>query len=289
VRASIEASAAGEFLTSSGRPLTQLKRREDGSVYLIGKVDGRSHEVAQVAELLASGGGGSAEMHAAMAPDGDDWSHSDSLTCDTCHTSWNLQCIGCHVNYDLRLNQVDYHTGTITPGLTSGGRSMYSLDTVLLGTGVDGRVQTVMASQQVLLTMIGAEEYGTVDGEVLIGEEIDLGEGKRRLIGEFRHRDGLAANNGFAPFFQHTTTSSPRSCATCHRVDASDAEEARFRGVYGYGTGEFMLDAPGGEQIDGLQFLAPDGAQITTWAHEQSGPVRAEVYQRAHEVIVSGP
>ena len=68
---------------------------------------------------------------------------TDALTCDTCHTAWALQCVGCHVTYDLRLDQVDYQTGTITPGLTQGSRSRFSLIDVLLATGPDGRVQGV--------------------------------------------------------------------------------------------------------------------------------------------------
>ncbi len=113
------------------------------------------------------------------------------------------------------------------------------------------------------------------------------GEGGTKVIGEFRHRDGLAANNGFAPFFQHTTTREPRGCEVCHRRDDSPEELTRVRGVYGFGTGEFMLDAPGGEPIDGLQFLDADGNMLTTWVHEGTGPVQPDPLQRALDVILN--
>lgn len=274
----------GDFYTQTGRLLPQLSQRGDGSVVLTGIVDGAEHVVTQPADLLADGGGGSAAMHEAMARV-DGWSHTDDLTCDTCHTSYNQQCIGCHVSYDLRLDSIDYQTGTVTPGLTRGGRSAYSLDTVLLGTAPDGRAQTVLASQQVQMAVIGSEQFGTGEGEVLLGE--DQGDGK--VVGEFRHRDGLEANNGFVPFFQHTTTRTPRTCDTCHRREDTPEETARVRGVYGYGTGEFMLDAPGGEQIDGLQFLADDGTPLTTWVHPGTGPLAQERIQRALDVILDAP
>jgi len=141
VRDPVVPGADGAFFTRSGRPLPQLSL-QGGRVTLTGIVDGAAHPVAQVADLLDDDGDGTPAMRAAMAPDENGWSHTDSLTCDTCHTSYNQQCIGCHVSFDLRLEQVDYQTGERTPGLTRGSRSTYSLDQVLLGQGPDGRVQT---------------------------------------------------------------------------------------------------------------------------------------------------
>lgn len=281
VREPIEPDSEGVFRTASGRPLPQLSVNAQGMVVLTGRVDGAEHPVTQVADSLADGSA-SAAMHAAMAPDEGGWSHTDSVTCDTCHTSWQQQCVGCHVTWDLRLEQVDYQTGTLSPGLTRGSRSTFSLSDVLLGTGPDGRVQGVMASQQVQMAIVGSGLYGSEEGEILAGEAREDGD----VVGEFRHRDGLNANNGFAPFFPHTTTREARGCETCHRRDASDEELTRVRGVYGFGTGEFLLDAPGGDTVDGLQFLDEDGTPLTTWVHEGTGPVLPDVLQRALDVIL---
>jgi len=274
VRDPVEPNADGSFSTRSGRPLPQLSL-QDGQITLTGIVDGAAHPVSQVAELLDADG--TPAMHAAMAPDENGWSHTDSLTCDTCHTSYNQQCIGCHVSFDLRLEQVDYQTGERTPGLTRGSRTSYSLDQVLLGQGPDGRVQTVLASQQVQMTAVGAEFFGSADGAYLLGSEQG---------GKFRERDGFTANLGFAPFFQHTTTAKPRTCDTCHRRDDSDAELRRVRGVFGQGTGEFMLQGSEGEIVDGLQYVDENGQPTTTWMHDGTGPVPTDAMAAAIAVIL---
>ena len=265
----------GTFRTRKGRALPQLSQEGDGTVVLTGVVDGARHEVTQVADKLAPGGDASDAMRAAMAPDGDDWSHSDSITCDTCHTTHTLMCVGCHVSFDLRLSQVDYQTGLRTPGLTRGSRSGYTLSQLLLGTAPDGRVQTVHPSQQVQLTIVDP------DGELLLGER-----GERRDIGAFRPGPTGGPNNGFVPFFQHTTVKKPRTCDHCHRTDDSPEEWARVMGVYGYGTGEFMLDAPGGGQVDAMQFLDEMGQPTTVWVHEGTGPVDKARETRALDVVV---
>ncbi len=288
VRTRATPNANGVFETSSGRPLPQLTANSDGLITLLGRVDGKVHIVPQPADMLAEGGTATESMHVAMGEDRLGFSHADKLTCDTCHTSWTLMCIGCHVSLDLRLDQVDYQTGKATPGLTRGSRSDYTLDTVLLGKGLGGRVQSVAPSQQVQMAVIGSTRFGTEDGELLMGERIDNGNGGTKIVGEFRHGDGSrVANLGFLPFFQHTTSRAPRKCSACHRTENTPAEMERVRGVYGYGTGEFMLPGTGGVVVDGLQFLDPAGNAITDWAYEGAGPVDPAGRQRALDVIIT--
>ena len=277
----------GVFRSYKGNELKQLAFRE-GQVVLAGRLSGRSHVVPQPAEILASGSPSDA-MIRAMAPDGKDWSHTDSLTCDTCHTSHVQYCIGCHVSMDLRLDQTDYQTGTETPGLTRGGRSTFSLEHLLLGTAPDGRVQTVHPSQQLQLTIVGSADYNTGDGELLWGGLVDNGDAGIQQRGEFREAHGFASNNGFAPLFQHTTTANARRCQECHRSADTPEELARVRGIYGFGTGEFMLQGADGVMVDGLQFLDEQGNDTTTWHHPNTGPVSADRRQRALDVIVNVP
>ncbi len=293
VRQRATPNANGSFVTLGGRVLPQLKTDSSGSIVLTGKVDGRLHTVPQPADLLAEGGTATVSMHVAMGidgvkrADGTSFSHTDSLTCDTCHTSWTQKCIGCHVSLDLRLKEIDYQTGKLSSGFTRGSRDMYSLDTVLLVTGRDGRVQSAAPSQQVQMAVFGSESFGTGEGELLFGEEVSDGEGGTRVLGEFRHGDGSrAANNGFLPFFQHTTSRRPRRCSACHRKDDSAAEMTRVRGVYGYGTGEFILAGPGGTSVDGLQFLDAAGNEITDWVYDRTGPVEQTMRERAINVII---
>jgi hypothetical protein len=216
-------------------------------------------------------------MHQAMAPDENDWSHADSLTCDTCHTSFNLYCIGCHVSMDTRLSQIDHQTGQKSTGLVKGSRGTWSINHVLLGQGIDGRAQSVIPSQQVQMTLIGK------DGEAVIGNKYEDGS----TLGVFRTTPGSSANLGFAPFFQHTTTDKPRTCETCHRQDETEEELSRVKGVYGYGTGEFMLENPAGAPIDALQFIDEDGNPLTEWVHPNTGPLESEVRRRAIDVILN--
>ncbi len=278
--------ADGKFFTFKGNELKQLSLDDQGRIVLAGKLSGRIHVVPQPFDLLAPGGPATDRMREAMAPNGDGWSHTDSLTCDTCHTSHVQYCIGCHVSMDLRLSQTDYQTGTSTPGLTRGSRTGFTLDHLLLGTAPDGRIQTVHPSQQVQISVNGATEYGTEDGELLHGGLVDDGEGGTRVRGKFREANGFPVNNGFAPLFQHTSSDKARECSDCHRSDDSPEELARVRGVYGFGTGEFLLQGHDGTWVDGLQFLDADGNDTTIWHHEGTGPASAEVRGRALGVVL---
>ena len=262
----------GVFRKANGDPLGQLTEGADGSVQLIRRMDGEALPVPQPALLLADGGTGSAEMRQAMGLNPEGWSHTDALKCDSCHNSHLQYCIGCHVSLDLRINQIDYQTGQVTPGLARGSRTAYSLDTMLLGTSTDGRIQR------------GAQAFGTADGELLIGGLVDDGEGGETVVGEFRSAHGMYPNNGFVPLFQHTTTDKPRACRSCHRENDSADEVSRVRGVYGYGTGVFLLPAADGSLVDGLQFLDAEGNQTTTWVHQGTGPVDPQVRERALSV-----
>ncbi len=281
VRQAATADDSGIFRTESGRPLPQLSRA-DGAVVLTGVVDGVEHVVPQPAALLADGGTGTAAMHRAMGLDGD-WSHTDSLTCDTCHTSYNQVCIGCHVSFDARLSQVDDQTGEPSIGFTRGSRQTYSLDTVLLVQAPDGRVQTSVPSAHAQLTVVDPEGNLAIGGLALD----EQGQPTEQVRGVFRKTETSDANIGFPPFFQHTTSAKPRSCSTCHRTDDTEQEWARVRGVYGFGTGEFMLPHPDGPPVDALQFLAEDGTPLVDWFHRDTGPVPAQMRDRALGIVVT--
>ncbi len=266
----------GVFRTASGRALPQLTEL-NGDVVLTAKVSGSLHTVPQPSVLLSDDGDGSEQMLAAMGEDDSGWSHTDSLKCDACHTSYNQQCIGCHVSLDLRLSQLDYQTGLSTPGLTRGARQTWSLDNIVLCQATDGRAQSCNSSQQVQLTIVDE------DGTLLLGEEVD---DEGTTLGAFRSNERHSATIGWAPFFQHTASATPRTCTDCHRTDDSEAELARVKGVYGYGTGEHILPNPYGDDVDALQFLDEDGNTTADFAHPSTGPLSEASRQRALSVIV---
>jgi hypothetical protein len=276
VREAIRPDAGGVYRTASGRALTQLYQDENGNVALMGRVDGKKHVVPQPSILLELRGEGST-MHEAMGENENGWSHTDALTCDTCHTSYNQQCLGCHVTLDTRLSQTDYQTGLKTPGLTSGKRSWYSLDHLVLCQSPDGRAQSCLSSQQVQMTVIDES------GKTVLGRTDEEG----KDLGVFRSTSEHASIIGWAPFFQHTSSRKPRACKSCHPTDTSPEEIARIRGVYGFGTGEYLLTDAEGVDVDALQFLHPDGSSSTVFVHPGTGPLALDVINKALSVTVS--
>jgi hypothetical protein len=267
VREAARPDDAGVFRTrGKSRELSQLSM-EGTEVVLTGKVDGARHVVPQPAELLADGGSGTERMHASMGVDTEGWSHTDDVSCISCHSGWQQMCIGCHVTVDYRLDQKDYQTGEVGAGLARGSRDTYTLDHLLLAQGVDGKAWTTQPSQHVQMTVI--DESGAV-----------------LVDAAFRTREGIAYQKGFAPFFQHTTTANARGCADCHRTDDTPEEWARVRGVYGHGTGEFGLeDGETGVIVDPLQFLDADGNQTTSFVHPGTGPLPEASRTRALSVV----
>ena len=157
-----------------------------------------------------------------------------------------------------------------------GKRDDYMLDHILLGQGPDGRAQSVIPSQQVQMTVIDA------NGELVLGTVAE----DEMTVGVFRETPLSQANIGFAPFFQHTTSSGSRQCSDCHRTADTPEEWARIRGVYGYGTGEFVLRNENGPEVDVLQFLDNAGNQLTEWVHLGTGPLPQDVRDRALAVEV---
>jgi hypothetical protein len=270
------------YYTSTGRELTQLFTNSDGEVALMGRVDEQEHIAPQVATLLEERGE-SSYMHMAMGPNSEGWSHTDSLTCDTCHNSWQQHCLGCHVTLDMRLSQTDYQTGIKTAGLTTGSRDAYALDKIILCQAQDGRAQSCNSSQQVQMSVVDG------DGELVFGsrEQDEDGEETGGYLGWFRTNEDNEHIRGWAPFYQHTATDQPRGCIDCHRSGDSDEEWARVKGVYGHGFGENLLATPDGTEVDPLQFLDEDGNQTTLFVHEGTGPLSPEVRERALGVDLS--
>jgi hypothetical protein len=115
-----------------GNPVSNVFQDADGEYYLISKLDGRRHYVPQTRDVVADNG----KAHPATARpifnpkasyamgriDGDPsnglgpvqvalpttsgFSHTDDMSCVSCHASWTNTCVGCHLKgeYDLGNN-----------------------------------------------------------------------------------------------------------------------------------------------------------------------------------------
>lgn len=281
VRRRASPGSDGLFRTKRGRPLRQLSLRNDGAVVLTARLDGAEHVVPQPADLLAPGGTGTDYMRRAMGVDDHGWSHTDSLTCDACHSMTQVQCLGCHVTVDFRERQLDRQTGRVSRGATHTQRDFTSLFGLLLARGVDGRAQPTSSSSQVQMTIIDPS------GAIRLGALVS-GPAGEAVLGRFRHNDQFPLVIGFAPFFQHTTSRAVRPCSSCHPRGRDRGELRRVRGVYGFGTGEFLLANPDGPPVDALQFLDENGRQIRDFIHRGTGALEAERIERALAVTICG-
>jgi len=115
-----------------GAPLNNVFRDVDGEYYLVSKLDGRRHYVPQTRDTVSPNGKQntitgrpvfSAKASYAMGRiDGDPsngqgpvqqsltttagFSHTDNMSCVSCHASWTNTCTGCHLKgeYDLGNN-----------------------------------------------------------------------------------------------------------------------------------------------------------------------------------------
>jgi hypothetical protein len=265
VRARIQPDAGGQFRTERrGSVIKNLRLAEDGQVLLRGRVSGRDHPVSQIHEVIQRPE--KAYMRMAMGVDEETgFSHTDTMECWTCHTSWRLSCFGCHVEQDYSDGKMgkDYQTGAIVPGRVSGGRQFYALDFQVLGVNRRGMIDTMCASMQMFMTNISADGETTCDAQPRITET-----GKTGF--------------GWMPNHQHTIRAQAKYCTHCHPNDSGD-NLAEVQAVYGFGAPwrGFVYRDGNGQRHDMTQMRAADGTPLTDFPHEGSGPVPMETVERA--------
>jgi hypothetical protein len=107
---------------SEGNLLRHVQRESDGHVYLYSKLTGQKHFVVQTKDVVVDSGVinpvtsqpvfSSKASYAMGRDDGDPstgigpkqtgttstgFSHSDNMSCASCHSSWQNSCVGCHL------------------------------------------------------------------------------------------------------------------------------------------------------------------------------------------------
>ena len=159
-----------------GHPLVNTFIDSLGQAFLIGKKDGKLHELKPQSEVCSR-----------------DEAHKD-MACSTCHSSWTTKCIGCHNQFDEKET-----------------RAFDLLDRRY----VKGQWKEYVAEFSSSQPSLGIRENSegkhiepAVPGMILT---IDKGSYEGKEIGE-----DVSFHRMYAPNSPHTTSTKVRDCKSCH-------------------------------------------------------------------------
>jgi hypothetical protein len=268
VRAEIEKDPVDDrFENSKGFELRRLRRDEDGDVWLRLATGNRELRVPQVHRLLEAGR--NPRMTEAMGVQESGFSHADSMECYTCHTSWRQTCFGCHVTVDDRGTARNHTTGETTLGAISGRRENYSLDFFTLGTNQRNMITPLCSSMSMFFSHIDEAGNTQLDKQVRVS-----GDGKKGF--------------GWNPFHHHTVSRIPQNCDRCHPVGSADEpiNAHLLDETYGFGNGSVVIRDGDAVEHDVTGFLDESGDLEADFPHPNTGPVPAQVRQRALDIVV---
>ncbi len=135
----------------------------------------------------------------------------DRLTCNSCHSSWSPQCVGCHTEFDRSEKGTDHLTKKETRGSWIEYAGKFIADRTTLGIRLNDR------GEEVVETFIP-------------GMVMTLNKSK------FNSSDTLESfHRLFSPTISHTTSAEGRTCISCH-IDPV---------AIGYGRGELIFEPTG--------------------------------------------
>ena len=202
--------------TESGKPIWNTNYTTDDGLVMLSKVSGHQHPLNPPAEICTRG-----NAH-------------DRLTCQSCHSSWVPQCIGCHNEYDPKVAGYD-----MLKMQEEQGSWVEYVGRYLAGPPTMGVVEN------------GEEKIHTfVPGMVLSIDKasFDPDASEQAIF----HRL-------FAPISAHTTNSTGRSCRSCHN-------DALALG-YGYGNLRYVIEEGAGTWQYQPRFAANkyDGLPEDAW------------------------
>ena len=161
---------------NGGHPLVNTMVDSVGNAFLIGKKDGKLHELMPQSDVCSR-----------------DHAHKD-MACSTCHSSWTTKCIGCHNQFDEKET-----------------RAFDLLDRRY----VKGQWKEYIAEFSSTQPALGVRENSegkhiepAVPGMILT---IDKGSYVGKEIGE-----DVSFHRLYAPNSPHTTSTNVRDCKSCH-------------------------------------------------------------------------
>ncbi len=266
------ADAESDLTDTTGEPLSNLSRDDNGVVWLTRKRDGERHRVSQITELLAAETSPSSDLHRAMGRNAEGFSHLDSLTCDSCHSSWVPSCYGCHVSVDMAEVQRSQVSGQSSPGAVSlAGGPVTASDLVLIHDS-DGKIAPSVPGQKLFFTAQNGDGDTVIDNAARTAPSGTVGHGQRAV-------------------HPHTVqSSSPFSrCSACHST-TDGANAATLDMVTGFGSPRFLHTDGDGKQwpLDRVQPFesGEDAVTIGRQLGAKSRPLDPDIVQRMRDVIV---
>ncbi len=229
-------------LDGAGLPLRHVERDASGNYWLTSRLDGRKHYLVQTRDVVIDNGRTnpltgevlySEKASYAMGRDDGDpatgigphqvnrpavgFSHGDNLSCASCHSSWQNNCIGCHLSGE-------YNTGNNFSNIT-GERIVFrqrNADFVYqtpvpfqLGINADGKIESQVANTEVFWYY--RDKEGDFSDIITFSDR--HGKGSQAPPGR---RAALSHNT----FMQHSIrgkvdaeNEGPRYCSACHLTE----------------------------------------------------------------------
>lgn len=218
--------------TQRGTPLAHLHRSGD-RVVLTSKVDGREHDVKQVA-FVVDPQRAEYNPRAALAMTK---AHS-GVECYTCHASWNPNFLGFHFDRNESLTQLDLLAGKRTPGRVTTQEKVFSTwKSFYAGRNESGRIAPYLTGFSTMGSVTDAA------GERVLDQVLPVTAAGLSGMTMIHHQ-------------MHTTRKSARSCVECHRSSAT----------WGLGSPNFQLARQLAFVADrrGIETLALDRAKLVS-------------------------
>ena len=195
-------------------PLINSYVNSDNTVYMVGKNSKKKYELKPPNFICEEG-----KAH-------------DRLSCNSCHSAWAPQCVGCHTGFESSEVGIDHLTELETDGSWKEWIGDFIAEPPTLG---------------VMVNNLGEEVIETfVPGMIMTLDKSKFDE----------DADETIFHRLFAPTVAHTVSAKGRSCKSCHNDPLA----------IGYGRGELSFDADGNWSFENKYALdTHDGLPEDAW------------------------
>src|SRR5581483_9010998 len=227
---------AATLKTKKGNPLKNLVREGD-AIYLVGKIDGKKRLVPQAKEVAAR----NARAKKAMTQE-----HA-KLACYACHTSWNVDFFGFHLDRNEQFTMLDNMNGRRTAGRVQTQEKVFAtMRQLTLGWDSSGRIATYIVGFSTMCTVHDK------DGKTVMEQEMPATAANLSGMTMVHHQ-------------VHTVRKRARDCVECHRSETA----------WGLGSASFRLVRSGlfGASERGLEVVALDRKNLAKSGPREGVPI----------------